>query len=133
MQDAICSYLNAQATTTLCTVCGKMCSLNHTLLRCAKELEVYAEEGTLKWWIGRRQRKVNTCVRTDCRHQHQEYEEAQKCYLQCKEAQGARRREIQNLLNERGNPCQKCGDVFADHTLANCVKHPYLTAGDNGF
>ena len=133
VQDAVCEFLNALTSTTICTVCGKPCSLSHNPLKCVKELEVYVQDGTLKWRLGKRGQKVNTCVRTDDRHQHDDYEEARQCYLKCKEAQAARKKEIQNLLNDGGNPCPRCGDVFADHTIARCVKYSYLVAGDDGF
>ena len=37
------------------------------------------------------------------------------------------------LLNAGGNPCPKCGDVFTDHSIADCAKHFYLQTGDDGF
>ena len=133
VQDAICKFLNALTSTTICTICEKPCNLSHNPLKCVKELKVYVQDGTLNWRLGRRGRKVNTCIRTDDRHQHDGYEEAQQCYLKCKEAQAARKKEIQNLLNTGGNPCPRCGDVFADHPLAHCVKYSYLVTGDDGF
>ena len=133
VQDAICEFLNALTSTTVCTVCDKPCSLSHNPLKCVRELEVYVQDGTLNWRIGRHRRKVNTCVHTDDRHQHNDYEEARQCYLKCKGAQAARKKEIQNLLNAGGNPCPRCGGVFADHTVARCVKYSYLMAGDDGF
>ena len=94
---------------------------------------MYVAEGTVKWRIGKRRRKVNNCICPGTKHQHSGYEEARRCYLKCPEAQLARKQEIQKLLDAGGNPCPQCGDVFADHSLADCMKHPYLVAGDQGF
>ena len=133
VQDAVCKYLNDPLSTTICTMCGKQCHVTHNPLTCAKELEVYVAEGTVKWRIGKRRRKVNTCICPSTRHQHSDYEEARRCYLKCAEAQLARKQEIQKLLDAGGNPCPQCGDVFADHSVADCLKYSYLVAGDQGF
>ena len=133
VQDAVCEYLNDPTATALCTMCGMQCHLNHNPLTCAKELEVYVAEGTVKWRIGKCRRRVNTCICPGPKHQHVGYEEARRFYLKCDEAQSARKQEIQKLLDVGGNPCPQCGDVFADHNLADCMKYSYLVAGDHGF
>ena len=133
VQDAVCQYLNDPTAISLCTLCQKQCHVDHNPLICAKELEAYIAEGTLNWRIGKRRHKVNTCICPGTRHQHVGYEEARQCYLRCDGAQSARKQEIQKLLAAGGNPCPQCGDVFADHTVANCVKYSYSVAGDDGF